>query len=989
MKGKRLLILGAAFALAVGAVAGAVSQKEAKAVHADETVNYDFTNIDGFASWTTSYLQHDVEYDEGTVTFASANRQNSTIIDRPVTKGQPVSFVLDGNYQITSATFVCQQWTNKAQTITMHYSTDGGSTYTSTGVTSTNFTISNSSFDAGTNAIKFTFSNASNQVGISSLSITYGPRGNTQIPSFSLDKTSVELVLGGDSTTVKATPNEYVAANATYSWSRTSGDDCVTLIDTDTDTVTIAPKGNATSASCVITASVTDCESKTISVTVKKPFTVAEARAEIDSNTTVSGAYVKGIIYQIDSFNSTYNSITYWISDDGESTNPLEVYGGKGLNNADFSSTDDLQIGATVIVYGNLKNYKGTYEFEQNNYIVSYTQPAEVPAEEITLDKNTLTVEAGYTRKLSYTLHPAGSIGAVTWHTLNSAIATVENGIVTGVAPGTTTITATCDELTPVSCSVTVISAMNYGSASNPLSISDAQAILDVYGSEETRLPLYVSGVVTSNSAFSASNNFVWLQSDDGEVEQAFELFKVKLDSEIEEDYSAENSLVGLKVVAYGYGAIYTNNSGSKYELNTSNKEPNNPVIIEVVDNTVKYTVTFNSNGGSTIPSQTVVEGGVATQPSPAPTKEGYTFDGWYNESLTNEYNFSSPVTSDLTLYAKWTENVVPTTPEINVAGSFIKVTSSADLVDGEYLIVYEDGDNSVAFNGARETLDAVSNTIPVTINNNIITKDDDNKSAFFTIEAVKGGCYYIKSSSGQYIGRAANSNGLDSNATASDSCKNTIAITEGGAVITASGETTLRYNSASNQNRFRYYKSGQQPVQLYRFVPEFYEQLQSASGIKTIRGEAVVEDGQVTAVNSLTLRFGVKIPAENWNAIATLGYTISEYGIKMFLTNSIGNVSSVRSRGANVASVSANTTPYEDGQGNYNFMALVNIPNNSEDWPVNFSYNSYFCVRPYVVIDGMTFYLLNEDMHESVKTLAANNNGTNLSDKALEFLAA
>ena len=143
------------------------------------------------------------------------------------------------------------------------------------------------------------------------------------------------------------------------------------------------------------------------------------------------------------------------------------------------------------------------------------------------------------------------------------------------------------------------------------------------------------------------------------------------------------------------------------------------------------------------------------------------------------------------------------------------------------------------------------------------------------------------------------------------------------------------------------------------------------------------------TAVNSLALRFGVKIPAQNWNAITALGYTISEYGIKMFLTNSLDNVSTVRGRGANVASVSASTTPSDDGQGNYNFLALVNIPDDSSSWPANFSYSSYFCVRPYVVIDGMTFYLLDNDMHESVKTLATNNSGTNLSDKALEFLAA
>lgn len=66
-------------------------------------------------------------------------------------------------------------------------------------------------------------------------------------------------------------------------------------------------------------------------------------------------------------------------------------------------------------------------------------------------------------------------------------------------------------------------------------------------------------------------------------------------------------------------------------------------------------TVTFNSNGGSAVASQTVTYNTAATEP-PAPTRSGYTFDGWYSdEALTSAYNFSTPVTGDITLYAKWT----------------------------------------------------------------------------------------------------------------------------------------------------------------------------------------------------------------------------------------------------------------------------------------------------------------------------------------------
>lgn len=77
------------------------------------------------------------------------------------------------------------------------------------------------------------------------------------------------------------------------------------------------------------------------------------------------------------------------------------------------------------------------------------------------------------------------------------------------------------------------------------------------------------------------------------------------------------------------------------------------------------YTVTFNANGHGTAPaSQTVLSGNKATEPG-APTASGWTFGGWYKDSActeTQKYDFNTPVTSNLTLYAKWTEDT-PVTP--------------------------------------------------------------------------------------------------------------------------------------------------------------------------------------------------------------------------------------------------------------------------------------------------------------------------------------
>lgn len=70
---------------------------------------------------------------------------------------------------------------------------------------------------------------------------------------------------------------------------------------------------------------------------------------------------------------------------------------------------------------------------------------------------------------------------------------------------------------------------------------------------------------------------------------------------------------------------------------------------------TKKFTVTFESNGGSAVEAQLVAEGGMATRPLP-PTKEGAAFENWYkDQALATVYDFNTPVTKDITVYAKWT----------------------------------------------------------------------------------------------------------------------------------------------------------------------------------------------------------------------------------------------------------------------------------------------------------------------------------------------
>ena len=95
-------------------------------------------------------------------------------------------------------------------------------------------------------------------------------------------------------------------------------------------------------------------------------------------------------------------------------------------------------------------------------------------------------------------------------------------------------------------------------------------------------------------------------------------------------------------------------------KLTVSGSMPDSDVTVDVTFTAKDYTVTYESNGGSTVPSQTVKYNETANKPAD-PTKSGYTFAGWYTEEkLTNKYDFATPATGNITLYAKWTRNYTP-----------------------------------------------------------------------------------------------------------------------------------------------------------------------------------------------------------------------------------------------------------------------------------------------------------------------------------------
>lgn len=124
------------------------------------------------------------------------------------------------------------------------------------------------------------------------------------------------------------------------------------------------------------------------------------------------------------------------------------------------------------------------------------------------------------------------------------------------------------------------------------------------------------------------------------------------------------------------FAGWYNGDEKFDFDADTTNA----PNVLELVAkwDINKYTVQFVSDYGS-FANQTIEYGGtIDTAKLTIPEVEGYTFDGWYttNDTHSTKFDFSTPITGDTTVYAKWEKNapVLPDTYALNVSGAFVYV---------------------------------------------------------------------------------------------------------------------------------------------------------------------------------------------------------------------------------------------------------------------------------------------------------------------------
>ena len=250
-------------------------------------------------------------------------------------------------------------------------------------------------------------------------------------------------------------------------------DDSGDTEDTDDDDVTVETTGSGTYAD---------------------PYTASDATALCEASAYGSeSVYVKGIISSISEVSTSYGNATYFISDDGTTTDEFEIYRGYGLDGEKFTSEDDIQVGDTVIVYGVLTLYYSTAEMTTGSSIVYLGRPESSDDDSEDTDD---------TDDEDVTVETTGS-----------------------------------------------------GTYADPYTASDATALCEAsaYGSES----VYVKGIISSISEVSTSyGNATYFISDDGTTTDEFEIYRgYGLDGE--KFTSEDDIQVGDTVIVYGVLTLY------------------------------------------------------------------------------------------------------------------------------------------------------------------------------------------------------------------------------------------------------------------------------------------------------------------------------------------------------------------------------------------------------------------------------------------------
>lgn len=354
---------------------------------------------------------------------------------------------------------------------------------------------------------------------IKSVKVTF-ESGKTD-PKLSFSETSVQTVLGKAFTAPTLSnpynvPVTYSSSDATVA--TVAADGSVSPLKVGTTTITAKSEATDTydageaSYTLLVTPNVTG------DGTEKNPYTVADAIALNAAGTLPSNSvYVKGIISKIDKIDTSFGNATYYISDDGTTTNQLEIYRGNNISNAKFTSEDQLLPKWTVTVKGVLTVYSNTLEMGQGNYITSIVKPSvDVPTITGTtafFDNTTVTISADEGCYITYTTDGSNPVSSKT-------ATTSDKNTVTFDLTATTTVKAVAlDANAEMSSAV----EQTFTKLDESSAISVAEALKTADGTK-----VLVKGIVTRTNAYNSKYTDLIYYVADAAADNELEVYKGK-----------------------------------------------------------------------------------------------------------------------------------------------------------------------------------------------------------------------------------------------------------------------------------------------------------------------------------------------------------------------------------------------------------------------------------------------------------------------------
>ena len=576
------------------------------------------------------------------------------------------------------------------------------------------------------------------------------------------------------------------------------------------------------------------------------PYTVAQVYAILDRDKSEVNAYVQGIVTAITEISTQYGNATYAIGDTKDATQTLSIYRGNYLANAKFTAENQLKVGDQVVVYGKMMDHStGGYQLGQGNYIYKLTSAAGKETTTLSWSATTCKVQIGATNTFP-TLTKSHDI-TIKYTSSNTSVATIANdGSITLVAAGTTTITAAIEEddtyaASSASYDLTVVEVVPTGIFQlYSGELKEGEYVL-VDGAKDNALKASVAGTtrlagedvtIVDNAILNPDASIVWNVAKSGTDWTIY--------NEYEGKYVAGTgaaSAAQLLTDGSVQKALWTITGTETYDIVNNANEANS------VNSHLRWGGTYWACYGATTGKALRLYKKIDV-PTPTISHPSGTYLGSQNVTIScalatatiyYTINGSAPTTSSASIAAGGTVSItesctlkaiavangkesalVEATYEIVATGGvWVLVDDASALEAGDLLVLASNAHNVVAGTIAdgKDFMTSVSDAAFNT-NKTIMTTMPAN-AMILTLGGSEGAWTFEYQES--YLNASGTNNSFGTPATSW-----TITIDETGAAISADGNT-IKYNSGSP--RFKVYGSsfnGNLP-QIYKYTADFY----------------------------------------------------------------------------------------------------------------------------------------------------------------------